>query len=317
MEKFLNYLALATSLGIATIAAYFSVVGMATIFAGAFLGTVVMMSALEFGKIVTATYLHLFWDRLNYMKYYLTLSVVVLMLITSLGIFGYLSKANIETTLVGDSYTLEMSIIDKRIGAKEAQLNRLEDRVANLDNIIATARPQDRNYIDRRQRDERIEIANDIDIIVDDIVKLNEDKLPLERKQLEQEGEIGPIKSVAEVIYGQDESVKYLDNAVRWVIFALIFVFDPLAIVLVIAANLSFKERSGQLITPVKLDDDVVVAVVTLLLPVLVFLLLSTLLSLNRDFRSVFFAYDDEDDGSDEPFLDVETGACDEEFDGL
>ena len=246
MEKFLNYLALATSLGIATIAAYFSVVGMATIFAGAFLGTVVMMSALEFGKIVTATYLHLFWDRLNYMKYYLTLSVVVLMLITSLGIFGYLSKANIETTLVGDSYTLEMSIIDKRIGAKEAQLNRLEDRVANLDNIIATARPQDRNYIDRRQRDERQEIANDIDIIVDDIVKLNEDKLPLERKQLEQEGEIGPIKYVAEVIYGQDESVKYLDNAVRWVIFALIFVFDPLAILLLITSAGIIQRRAQE-----------------------------------------------------------------------
>ena len=251
MEKFLNYLALATSLGIATIAAYFSVIGMATIFAGAFLGTVVMMSALEFGKIVTATYLHLFWDRLNYMKYYLTLSVFILMLITSLGIFGYLSKANIETTLVGDSYTLEMSIIDKRIGAKEAQLDRLEERVANLDNIITTARPQDRNYIDRRQRDERIEIANDIDIIVDDIVKLNEDKLPLQRLQLEQEGEIGPIKYVAEVIYGQDESVKYLDNAVRWVIYALIFVFDPLAILLLITSAGLIARPKGKLTPPV------------------------------------------------------------------
>ena len=244
--KFLNYLALFTSLAIAGIAAYFSVIGLATIFAGAYLGVVIMTGVLEFGKIVTATYLHLFWDRLNYMKYYLTLSVVVLMLITSLGIFGYLSKANIETTLVGDSYTLEMSIIDKRIGAKEAQLNRLEDRVANLDNIIATARPQDRNYIDRRQRDERQEIANDIDIIVDDIVKLNEDKLPLERKQLEQEGEIGPIKYVAEVIYGQDESVKYLDNAVRWVIFALIFVFDPLAILLLITSAGIIQRRARE-----------------------------------------------------------------------
>ena len=249
--RFLNYLALLTSIIIEGIAAYFSVIGMATIFAGAFMGTVVMMTALEFGKIVTATYLHLFWDRLNYMKYYLTLSVVVLMLITSLGIFGYLSKANIETTLVGDSYTLEMSIIDKRIGAKEAQLNRLEDRVANLDNIIATARPQDRNYIDRRQRDERIEIANDIDIIVDDIVKLNEDKLPLQRLQLEQEGEIGPIKYVAEVIYGQDESVKYLDNAVRWVIYALIFVFDPLAILLLITSAGLIARPKGKLTPPV------------------------------------------------------------------
>ena len=234
--RFLNYLALLTSITIAGIAAYFSVIGMATIFSGAIIGTIVMMGALEFGKIVTAAYLHLFWDKLNYMKYYLTLSVVVLMLITSLGIFGYLSKANIETTLVGDSYSLEMSIIDKRINAKEQQLQRFEDRVANLDNIINTARPEDRNYIDRRQRDERAQIANDIDILVDDIVQLNEEKLPLERKQLEQEGEIGPIKYVAEVIYGQDESVKYLDNAVRWVIFALIFVFDPLAILLLITS---------------------------------------------------------------------------------
>lgn len=246
MNKFLNYLALATSIYIAGIAAYFSVIGLATIFAGAYLGVVVMTSALEFGKLVTAAYLHLYWEKLNYMKYYLTVSVVVLMLITSLGIFGYLSKANIETTLVGDSYTLEMSIIDKRIDAKESQLNRLENRVATLDQVIETARPQDRNYIDRRQQDERKEIANDIDIIIDDIVLLNEQKLPLERLQLEQESEIGPIKYVAEVIYGQEESVKYLDNAVRWVIFALIFVFDPLAVLLLVSTTGMIARRVEQ-----------------------------------------------------------------------
>ena len=235
--KFLNYLALATSLMIAGIAAYFSVIGMGIIFAGAYMSTVVMMSALEFGKIVTAAYVHLFWDKLNYMKYYLSFSVFVLMLITSLGIFGFLSKANIEQTLQGDSYSLEMSIIEKRLESKENQLGRLEDRIANLDTIIQTARPQDRNYVDRRQRDERIEIANDIDIIVDDIVKLNEEKLPFERLQLEQEGEIGPIKYVAEMIYGQDDENKYIDNAVRYVIIALIFVFDPLALLLLITAT--------------------------------------------------------------------------------
>tara|TARA_Y100000593_G_C4317840_1_gene341912 strand:+ start:4431 stop:5177 length:747 start_codon:yes stop_codon:yes gene_type:complete len=222
---------------IAGIAAYFSVIGMGIIFAGAYMSTVVMMSALEFGKIVTAAYVHLFWNQLNYMKYYLSFSVFVLMLITSLGIFGFLSKANIEQTLQGDSYSLEMSIIDKRLESKENQLGRLEDRIANLDTIIQTARPQDRNYVDRRQRDERIEIANDIDIIVDDIVKLNEEKLPFERLQLEQEGEIGPIKYVAEMIYGQDDANKYIDNAVRYVIIALIFVFDPLALLLLITAT--------------------------------------------------------------------------------
>lgn len=244
--KFLNYLALATSLMIAGIAAYFSVIGMGIIFAGAYMSTVVMMSALEFGKIVTAAYVHMFWDKLNYMKYYLASAVVILMLITSLGIFGFLSKANIETALEGDSYSLEMSIIDKRIESKEGQLQRLEDRVAGLDNIINTARPQDRNYIDRRQQDERQEIANDVDILIGDIVKLNEDKLPLQRLQLEQEAEIGPIKYVAEVIYGEDESVKYLDNAVRWVIYALIFVFDPLAVLLLVSTTGLIARRVEQ-----------------------------------------------------------------------
>lgn len=235
--KFLNYLALATSLMIAGIAAYFSVIGMGIIFAGAYMSTVVMMSALEFGKIVTAAYVHMFWDKLNYMKYYLASAVVILMLITSLGIFGFLSKANIETALEGDSYSLEMSIIDKRIESKENQLQRLESRVANLDNIIATARSEDRNYIDRRQRDERAEIAISIDEIVDEIVKLNTEKLPFERLQLEQEGKVGPIMYVAEMIYGQDDAKNYLDNAVRYVIIALIFVFDPLALLLLVTAT--------------------------------------------------------------------------------
>ena len=211
--RFLNYLALATSLMIAGIAAYFSVIGMGIIFAGAYMSTIVMMSALEFGKIVTAAYVHMFWDKLNYMKYYLASAVVILMLITSLGIFGFLSKANIETALEGDSYSLEMSIIDKRIESKENQLQRLESRVSSLDNIIDTAQPKDRNYIDRRQKDERQEIAVSIDQIVDEIVTLNTEKLPFERLQLQQEGKVGPIMYVAEMIYGQDNAKNY---AYKW-----------------------------------------------------------------------------------------------------
>ena len=127
-------------------------------------------------------------------------SVVVLMLITSLGIFGFLAKANIEQTLQGDSYSLELSILDKRLDAKEKELGRFEERLANLDFIIDTARPEDRNYIDRRQRDERAQIATDIDLVVSEIVELNEEKMPIQREQLVQEGEIGPIKYVAEML---------------------------------------------------------------------------------------------------------------------
>ena len=102
--------------------------------------------------------------------------------------------------------------------------------------IIDTARPQDRNYIDRRQKDERVEIAEDIDIVVAEIVELNEDKLPLQREQLVQEGEIGPIKYVAEMIYGEDVAKDKLDNAARILIMFIIFVFDPLAVLLLISS---------------------------------------------------------------------------------
>ena len=237
MLKFLNYMALLTSLAIAGIAAYFSVIGMATIFAGAYIGTVVMMTALEVGKLVTAAYLHLAWQKLNYLKYYLLASVGVLMLITSLGIFGYLAKANIEVTLVGDGNNLELSILDTRIDAEESKIQRLQERLSGLDLVITTGRPQDRNYINRQQRDERAQIAEDIDTSVALITQYTEEKLPIQRRQLEQDSKIGPIKYVAEVIYGQEESVKYLDNAVRWVIFALIFVFDPLAVLLLVSAT--------------------------------------------------------------------------------
>ena len=237
MIKFLNYLALVTSITIAGIAAYFSVIGMATIFAGAYIGTIVMMTALEVRKLVTAAYLHLVWDKLNYLKYYLLASVGVLMLITSLGIFGYLSKANIETTLVGDGNNLELSIIDTRIKAEESKIQRLQDRLSGLDLVVTTGRPQDRNYINRVQREERSQIATDIDVSLDLISEYTEEKLPIQRRQLEQESKIGPIKYVAEVIYGEDESVKYLDNAVRWVIYALIFVFDPLAVLLLVSST--------------------------------------------------------------------------------
>lgn len=195
-----------------------------------------MGGVLEIGKLVTAAFLHLNWKNLGFaMKGYLSASVLVLMLITSLGIFGFLAKANIEQNLQGDSYSLEMSIIDKRIASKESQLARLEDRLVGLDNIINTARPQDRNYIDGRQKKERTDIALAVDPIIDDIVQYNQDKLPLQRLQLEQDGEIGPIKYVAEMMYGEGAEDK-IDNAARVLILFIIFAFDPLAVLLLVSS---------------------------------------------------------------------------------
>ena len=255
----INYLAFLTSLLVAGVAAYFSVIGLATIFAGSFWPVVIMAGALEIGKIVTAGFLHIRWSDINrWFKVYLSSAVVVLMLITSLGIFGFLAKANIEQTLQGDRYSLELSIIDKRLDAKEKELSRYEERLEGLDYIIDTARPQDRNYIDRRQRDERLEIAVDIDRVVSEIVVLNEDKLPLQREQLVQEGEIGPIKYVAEMLYGEDVAKDKLDNAARILIFFIIFAFDPLAVLLLVA-SLGIMARENDPLNPAFSTDEVAV----------------------------------------------------------
>ena len=253
----INQLAFATSLLVAGVAAYFSVIGLATIFAGSFWPVVIMAGVLEIGKLVTAGFLHLRWSDINRaMRYYLMTAVLVLMVITSLGIFGFLAKANIEQTLQGDSYSLELSIIDKRLEAKEKELGRFEERLANLDFIIDTARPEDRNYIDRRQRDERAQIAVDIDLVVADIVELNEDKMPIQREQLVQEGEIGPIKYVAEMLYGEDVAKDKLDNAARILIFFIIFAFDPLAVLLLVA-SLGIMARDNEPLNPLYATDEV------------------------------------------------------------
>ena len=255
----INKIAFGTSLLVAGVAAYFSVIGLATIFAGSFWPVVVMAGVLEIGKLVTAGFLHLRWSDINRaMRYYLMTSVVVLMLITSLGIFGFLAKANIEQTLQGDSYSLELSILDKRLDAKEKELGRFEERLANLDFIIDTARPEDRNYIDRRQRDERAQIATDIDLVVSEIVELNEEKMPIQREQLVQEGEIGPIKYVAEMLYGEDVAKDKLDNAARILIFFIIFAFDPLAVLLLVA-SLGIMARENDPLNPAFSTDEVAV----------------------------------------------------------
>lgn len=253
----INQITFATSLMVAGVAAYFSVIGLATIFAGSFWPVVIMAGVLEIGKLVTAGFLHLRWSDINRaMRYYLMSAVLVLMVITSLGIFGFLAKANIEQTLQGDSYSLELSIIDKRLEAKEKELGRFEERLANLDFIIDTARPEDRNYIDRRQRDERAQIAVDIDLVVADIVELNEEKMPIQREQLVQEGEIGPIKYVAEMLYGEDVAKDKLDNAARILIFFIIFAFDPLAVLLLVA-SLGIIARDNEPLNPLYATDEI------------------------------------------------------------
>ena len=237
----MKWLTLGTSLTLAATAAYFSIVGLMTIFSGAVVGIAIMATVLEIGKLVSAAWLHYEWDRINNLvRGYFTAAVLVLMLITSMGIFGFLSKAHIDSALTGDTYSLEASIIDTRIAAEQSKLKAAQDRIEGLDYVLQTSQPKDRNYVNGRQTEERNNLAITIDNAVDSIVQYNEQKLPIQRLQLEQESELGPVKYIADMIYGS-EAEEYYDNAVRWIILIIIFVFDPLAIMLLIVSTAAFK----------------------------------------------------------------------------
>ena len=239
----MKWLTLFTSLTLAATAAYFSIIGLMTIFSGAVIGIAVMATVLEFGKLVSAAWLHYEWDRINNLvRGYFTAAVIVLMLITSMGIFGFLSKAHIDSALVGDTYSLEASIIDTRIEAEQSKLKAAQDRIKGLDYVLETSRPEDRNYVNGRQTEERNNLAITIDKAVESIVKYNEQKLPIQRLQLDQAAELGPVKYIADMLYGS-EAKEYYDNAVRWIILIIIFVFDPLAIMLLIISTAAFKRE--------------------------------------------------------------------------
>lgn len=237
----INYLAFFTSLLIASIAAYFSVIGLSTIFAGAFWSVVVMGGALEVGKLVTAAFLHLRWSDINrVMKYYLGLSVVVLMLITSLGIFGFLSKAHIDSqTAIADN-TIEIKLLDDQLKREQDVINYVDSQFEILDN--ASQQWIERGYITRALQ-ERENQANDREALRNQqeeaAGKVNEILLAraeLEREAVRQAAEVGPIKYVAEMVYG-DNSDDRIDDAARILILLIIFVFDPVAVLLLVAST--------------------------------------------------------------------------------
>ena len=207
-----------------------------------------MGGVLEVGKLVTASWLYQNWHNKNLprtIKYYLTTSVIVLVFVTSMGIFGFLSKAHLDQVTPTTNYTSKITLIDQRILQEERVIERAEKTLLQLDKSIevylnkeyATRGLRER----RKQEEERKELKLTIDNAMDNIDKLMLEKNTIELDQAKIEAEVGPLKYIAELIYG-DNAKDYFDEAVRWVIIVLIFVFDPLAVLLLIAANISLAE---------------------------------------------------------------------------
>ena len=245
----LAIITLLSALSISSIAALYSLLGLAAIFSAAKIPVLLMGGVLEVGKLVTASWLYQNWKKTPLLlKSYLTLAVVVLIFITSMGIFGFLSKAHLDQTIsVGDN-TLEIQQIQTRIDREQKRITDADLVISQLDKAVQVLIEYDRVRGDtgaiatrEKQKDERAELNTIIDDAQDKISEYNDAKLVLSKEQIELEAEVGPLKYIAEAMYG-DGAKDHFDEAVRWVIFLLIFVFDPLAVLLLIAANQSLRD---------------------------------------------------------------------------
>ncbi len=239
-----------SAISISVIAAGYSIIGLATLFAGATLPIIAMGSALEVGKLVAASWLYNNWrNKLlpRAIKAYLTMAVIVLIFITSMGIFGFLSKAHLDQVEPASNNALLITQYDKQIAFEEKTIARASDTLDQLDKALD--KYIDMEYVTRglKEREKQKEERDALNKVIEDanakIIELNNKKYSIEVEQLKIEAEVGPIKYIAELIYG-DEAKDYFDEAVRWVIIVLIFVFDPLAVLLLIAANISLRSRN-------------------------------------------------------------------------
>ena len=312
-------LVLFTALTISGVAIYYSVAGLVAIFAAAAVPIIIMGTSLEIGKLVTALWLHRNWQRAKWwLKGYLSIAVLVLMFITSMGIFGFLSKAHIEQNLASDTVVQRIEILENKILAEEKYIERQNetiDRINNkdknsnnrfdkdvaieqkkIDDAYArlevldqdveaftsnnkgwggTGRVKQGLALKEKQAPERAILFEQIEKAqakIDEIRSKNDQSLdkidlqiadveknitnannridsyileiePLKGDVMKLESEVGPIRYIAEFIYGEEADRNLLEEAVRWVIITIIFVFDPLAVLLLIASQYHFMWR--------------------------------------------------------------------------
>lgn len=235
-------------LAISAIAAYYSIIGLTSIFAGAFWPIVIMGTALEAGKLVAVSWLYNNWRLAPILtKAYLICAIVVLMLITSMGIFGFLSKAHIEQQLLlNTGVTEKIEILDSKIKIQEETVQDIEKQISFIDDsinkMIEKGRTQSSLTASESQKDNRKALVDKRQFEVEKLSELKVEKIKLESEFKKLEAEVGPIKYVAELIYGSSDN-QVVEKSIRWVIIMLIFVFDPLAVLLMLAFNISMNRQ--------------------------------------------------------------------------
>ena len=243
---FFGLVTLFVALSISAVAAYYSIVGLMAIFSAAAFSIAVMGVVLEIGKLVTASWLYQNWKTVpKVLKYYLTSAVVILMFITSMGIFGYLSKSHIDAGTNTSQVTVKLDRVNSRIASEQKVIDRAERQLENLDKALeryvelgAVSKGLDRR---ESQEEERLKLTNMVNKSQEKIDEYLDQKSEYELEIKNFEVEVGPLKYISALLYG-DDALTFLENAVRWVILILVFVFDPLAVLLVVAANITIRD---------------------------------------------------------------------------
>jgi len=261
----LAWLLLLTGLIISAVAIYYSVVGLAAIFAAAAIPIYIMGSALEVAKLVCASWLKANWERVpRLMKTYMTIAVVVLMFITSMGIFGFLSKAHLDQSIVSGDVVDKVAILDEKIKTQKDNIEAARKALRQMDEAVdqTMSRSNDEKGADkaaalrRSQARERTNLQNDIAKAQKTIAALNEERAPIAKDLRKVEAEVGPIKYIAKLIYGDNPDANLLEKAVTWVIIVIVFVFDPLAVIMLLAAQMTFQWHREQKQTTSEMASD-------------------------------------------------------------
>jgi hypothetical protein len=260
----LTWIMFAVAISLSAVAAFYSIVGLAAIFSAAVWPIVIMGTILEVAKLTVTVWLHEYWRQCRWiMKAYLVPAVVVLMIITSMGIFGFLSKAHIDQVIPTGDKSAQLALFDERIANERAIVENSRSLIKQMDDtvngIIAQGESREIKLRDgrtivrspaelalqvrRSQANDRERLTKTIEQAQARIVAIQEERAPVAKEIRGLEAEVGPIKYIAALIYGDNPDTNLLERAVRWMIIILVAVFDPLAVMMLLAATESLKWR--------------------------------------------------------------------------
>ena len=247
------------AISLSCIAAWYSIAGLTAIFAAAVVPIIIMGGILEVSKLVVASWLYRNWNDVpTTFKAYFTVAVVILMMITSMGIFGFLSKAHLDQAVPAGDISAQVTIYDDKINTERDNITAARKALTQMDAQIdqKLSRSTDEKGADkaiqirRAQGSERKKLQNEISESQKTIVKLQTERAPIASQARKIEAEVGPIKYIAALIYGDTLDANVLEKAVRWVIIMIVLVFDPLAVLMLVAVNWSLTKRRPEDETP-------------------------------------------------------------------